>query len=638
MRSLKISGTASRSRSNLAKFNPHHDSNGRFASGGAGGGAGLSVEEDLKNFDPNAPVPASPKNAGGVDAKTWDNWEHGVDGNQYVDLYRQHVGEKLGLDVPKSDLAPGGQLNYLTQRGFGGSSNETAQKQAESMVTAIANGTPNQPALYRGIVASATDPDSQALVKQFTNLRPGDTVDMPLVSTTRSLGVASWYAADRVASGTDSVLIKIQPGAKGISQSAKNSWYPADHEVVTSGKFEVVGVSKVQAPYWSRGVFEPRKIQYTDGSAPHFEVATYNKIRYSPAEAEHIWNTVKSGNIQSLATDTLKFTDDRKIGFGNTDRLVYSSWSKQAPKNFTVVEVKMIEPHVIQKAADFGLDFDLLFGGRPFIDDSVPVIKYNSNHDSAGRFASGGAGGGGTGTGVIGGPGKDITKKLEDVFFEKGTKRLVRNAETEKIRDDMKAQNQKNGSGQEDTALVIIAQKQGFDGKPKLVETQADLMEVQSKEGGLLVYRGIADYAQNGEQVTLTGARGADELRSGDYHAGFGVYGNGIYSTTQIDAAVAYANMKDDAYDRRGNGVTVAMLIPQTALRAPRDVVRETVKSVADRVSKDTSMNAHQSNDLGRALASKGYQYYDAGSVHGKGSGVFVILDRSMLTVAKENL
>jgi hypothetical protein len=266
------------------------------------------------------------------------------------------------------------------------------------------------------------------------------------------------------------------------------------------------------------------------------------------------------------------------------------------------------------------------------------VFKYNPHHDSAGRFASGGAGGSSAGTAVIGGPGKDITKKLEDVFFEKGTQRLVRNAETEKIRDDIKAQNQKNGSGQEDTALVIIAQKQGFDGKPKLVETHSDLTEIQSKEGGLLVYRGIADYAQDGKEVSFTGARGADELRSGDYHAGFGVYGNGIYSTTKIDAASAYANMKDDAYDRRGNGVTVAMLIPQTAKAAPFDTVRATMKSVADRVGKDTSMNAHQGNDLGRALASQGFQYYDAGIVHGKASGVFVILDRSMLTVAKENL
>lgn len=272
-------------------------------------------------------------------------------------------------------------------------------------------------------------------------------------------------------------------------------------------------------------------------------------------------------------------------------------------------------------------------------DIEILVQKYNPHHDSRGRFASGGgSGGGSTGTGVIGGPGKDITKKLEHVFFEKGTQRLVRNAETEKAMDDMRKQNRQNGSGQEDTGLVIIAQKQGFDGKPKLVETSEDLMEVQSKEGGMLVYRGIADYAQNGEQVSFTGARGADELRSGDYHAGFGVYGNGIYTTTKIDAASAYANMKDDAYDRRGNGVTVAMLIPQTAKAAPRDVVRGTMKSVADRVGKDTSMQPHQGNDLGRALASQGYQYYDAGNVHGKGSGVFVILDRSMLTVAKENL
>ena len=277
-------------------------------------------------------------------------------------------------------------------------------------------------------------------------------------------------------------------------------------------------------------------------------------------------------------------------------------------------------------------------------DDEIEILqrgfdKANPYRDGAsGRFTTGGTSGGTANTGVIGGPGKDITKKLEDVFFEKGTKRLVPNQETEQIRDNMKAQNKENGMGQEDTALVIIAQNQGFDGKPKLVETQADLMEIQSKEGGTLVYRGIADYAQNGEQVSFTGARGADELRSGDYHAGFGVYGNGIYSTTKIDAASAYANMTDDAYDRRGNGVTVAMLIPQKAVAAPFDVVRGTMKSVADRVGKDTSMRPHQGNDLGRALASQGYQYYDAGIVHGKASGVFVILDRSMLTVAKENL
>jgi hypothetical protein len=44
--------------------------------------------------------------------------------------------------------------------------------------------------------------------------------------------------------------MKIQPGAKGVSLSKEISRYPQDHEVITSGKFEVVSVSKIQAPYW----------------------------------------------------------------------------------------------------------------------------------------------------------------------------------------------------------------------------------------------------------------------------------------------------------------------------------------------------------------------------------------------------
>ena len=51
MRSLKISGKASRSRSNLAKYNPHHDSRGRFASGTGGGGSGLSHQDIFNNLD-----------------------------------------------------------------------------------------------------------------------------------------------------------------------------------------------------------------------------------------------------------------------------------------------------------------------------------------------------------------------------------------------------------------------------------------------------------------------------------------------------------------------------------------------------------------------------------------------------------
>jgi hypothetical protein len=60
MRSLKISGKASRSRSNLAKYNPHHDSRGRFASGAGGGGSatGAEVLPQGKGYGKSDPHPS----------------------------------------------------------------------------------------------------------------------------------------------------------------------------------------------------------------------------------------------------------------------------------------------------------------------------------------------------------------------------------------------------------------------------------------------------------------------------------------------------------------------------------------------------------------------------------------------------
>jgi hypothetical protein len=49
------------------------------------------------------------------------------------------------------------------------------------------------------------------------------------------------------------------------------------------------------------------------------------------------------------------------------------------------------------------------------------------------------------------------------------------------------------------------------------------------------------------------------------------------------------------------------------------------------------SLRPTHRNDLGRALAAKGYQYYDAGDVQNNKIGQIVILDRSMLTVAVED-
>ena len=95
------------------------------------------ISSELENWNPKDPIPRGPRNAGGVTERFWDNWEHGVDGDQFVDLYRQYAGEMLGLPVPKSDKDVGGSEHYLTQPGFGASSTATVRKQTEAVLLDI---------------------------------------------------------------------------------------------------------------------------------------------------------------------------------------------------------------------------------------------------------------------------------------------------------------------------------------------------------------------------------------------------------------------------------------------------------------------------------------------------------------------
>lgn len=372
----------------VIKFNPNHDEKGQFSSGP--GGAGSAVA-DLQNFDPTAPISESPKNAGGMTAKAWEAWEHGPDGQNFIELFRKYAAQELGLDVPQTPFDQGGYLHYMMDRGWGAPN----RNEAIGMLNAIANGKP-QPALYRGMTGT-NDPESNALLDKFTAMKPGETFDMPLVSTTRSLGVASWYAADMVKNNPKSVIVKIQPGAKGVALKADNSWYPQDHEVITSGKFKVVSVDKVSAPYWKRSVFEPRKTEFSYESKPYYEIATYDGTKFTPEYAKKAYDAVTSGNWKSLETPTIKFTQDRRGGG-------LSMWTLQPPKDFTVVEVQMVEPHVVQKGVkkDNANDFFHLFNNIPFIDDSLEAVnKFNPNHDDRGRFSSGSGMGAGVAQSIL---------------------------------------------------------------------------------------------------------------------------------------------------------------------------------------------------------------------------------------------
>lgn len=615
------------------------------------------ISSGLETWNPKDPVPASPRNATGTTDKFWENWEHGVDGDQFVDLYRQYAGEMLGLAVPKSDKDVDGSENYLTQRGFGASSTSAVRNQTEAVLTAIANGRP-QPTLYRGMAGS--DAESKALLEQFTNLKEGDTIDMPLVSTTRSLGVAQWYAADRSYTPSDTkVILKIQEGAQGVSVKPEKSYYPSDFETIVSGKFQVVGISTLTTPYWARGAVSARTFElsrpgedlvtgyrFQDPKDLSWDRKDSNdpaaKVRY-----EIIRDGANTGNFSKIETPTLKYTNDRQTGPIKDGRdITVNSWTRKEPTRFTVIEVKLVEPHVVKKGTEFGMMFHNLFNTIPFIRDEEDVRKHQQGtHDQ--RTHGSWAGGGGAGV--------DITEALDEVFFKEklninnsslteNTPGLAiqaamqaagNNVETLDLIADMDFEESNAGRAYGDNALKIIAERQGFTEKPKTVGTLEDLENIAKlppeQGGGFVVFRGIANYSSTGDsEVTYTAEQALTDFRQGEYFGGWGAFGNGTYTTSFIDSAESYASDVDPDTNKLGKGKVMAMMIPDTAKAPTAEVVKTIMREMVWGGEK-----SHR-NNVGRRLASMGYQYYDAGNVQDDKRGIYVVLDRSMLTVAEQ--
>jgi hypothetical protein len=274
-----------------------------------------------------------------------------------------------------------------------------------------------------------------------------------------------------------------------------------------------------------------------------------------------------------------------------------------------------------------------------------PVFKHGTGDQKPhGSWANGGGGGG---------AGVDITKALDEVFFkeklniirsplsddkpyiqvEAAILRAGNNIETLDLIENMSFAESNAGKATGDNALKIIAERQGFTGKPKTVSTAEDLKEMQKTEGGIVVFRGIANYSSTGDsEVTYSAEQALTDFREGKYFAGWGAFGNGTYTIGDVAEARSYANDVDPEHNKLGKGKVMAMHIPKTALAPSADVIKAVIKEMV------YVMEPSHRNDIGRRLASMGYQYYDAGYVQNDKRGIYVVLDRSMLTVAEQEV
>ena len=223
---------------------------------------------------------------------------------------------------------------------------------------------------------------------------------------------------------------------------------------------------------------------------------------------------------------------------------------------------------------------------------------------------------------------KDITEELK-TYFGTTIEEYVKSQGDEDVRQRLIDQ-QKQTTGQGDLRLELIAKKQGFDGLPKVVSSEE--MSRLEKEGWTIAYRGMADSEEG------SGEDFAEQFRTGEYYAGLGSFGNGIYFTTNEAIARLYAT----TYGTSGGGV-IKVAIPPNATLAKSDYKemvgkhRDTIRGADARLRAGLSKTVDEfygSDDLGRALAAQGVRGASLDALTmSQNTEIFIIWDRSMLAV-----
>jgi len=292
------------------------------------------------------------------------------------------------------------------------------------------------------------------------------------------------------------------------------------------------------------------------------------------------------------------------------------------------VVLKLQTEEILFEIVDPVLDPDLI--NPVFIED----FEKHQSHDqqSHGNWASGGYS-------QIGGAGVDITKKLNKIFADPET--------TLDLQNRLQAQVDAGQKGS-DVALDLIIKLQGFDGKPRTTKTLKDLDELEKSGEYITVYRGVSDFSSEiyslgqgyeNTKITQTATQSMKDFTEGEYFTGQGVSGSGTYTTTEKDLADSYSSTVDESDGVFNNGKTMKILIPKNIKIASPQLVKKVTKDVSDFWSKKfnegvNDVAPNHENNVGRKLASLGYQAYEGGMSNVRMN--YIILDRSAIVVSKE--
>jgi predicted RNA binding protein YcfA (HicA-like mRNA interferase family) len=217
----------------------------------------------------------------------------------------------------------------------------------------------------------------------------------------------------------------------------------------------------------------------------------------------------------------------------------------------------------------------------------------------------------------------DITEDLK-TYFGKNVEQYLKSDGYNEIRQ-RRIDKEKQNTGVGDVQLEVVAKKQGFDGKPKVVSKEQ--MDKLEKQGWTIAYRGIQDIEQEGDLGILSGEELAEQFRTGEYFAGFGTSGNGIYFAKDEGVAQSYAGLKGG---RSLIGTVVKVAIPPGVLMSEEDFKYELGKHRDLQRGTYYDGEWYGDDDIGRKMTAKGVRGVEVGLAIGDS---FIIWDRSMLAV-----
>jgi hypothetical protein len=440
-----------------------------------------------------------------------------------------------------------------------------------------------------------------------------------------------------------SVRVRFQPGLKPIiekhqdhDQSSHGSWA---HGGLSSKEKEIhQRITNVKRTSWENydkyaEEDDDRKVQYIEAVYTTKDNKKYILIQENIKEPSDRFISKVFHNIEVKAYEKVE-GGLKEVGTLNTEGgesgiiqgvLVQPEYQRQGIATAMLNMARTYAPNNFQIEHSFSLTDDAK--------NWSSIVKHQQ-HDqqSHGNWASGGYA-------KIGGAGVDITKKLDEIFADPET--------TLDLQNRLQAQIDAGQKGS-DVALDLILKAQGFNGKPKTTKTIKEINELEKTGEYITVYRGVTDFSSEASRsgkgdenskISQTATQSLKDFTEGEYFTGQGVSGSGTYTTTEKDLADSYSSTVDESDGVFNNGKTMKILIPKNIKIASPQLVKKVTKDVSDFWSKKfnegvNDVAPNHENNVGRKLASLGYQAYEGGMSNVRMN--YIILDRSAIVVSKE--